>query len=131
MFVDASAIIAILSGEEEATRLAERLERAPAVAVSAIALYEAATGLARKRAWSLEEAEELVDEFVRETGAVVLDIDRDMSKRALSAFRRYGKGRHPADLNMGDCFAYACASSIDAALLFKGDDFAQTDIRPA
>lgn len=131
MFVDASAIIAILSAEEDATSLAERLERAPAVRISAIAHYEAAVGLARKRLWSLEEAEDLVDEFVRETGAVFINIDGETSKLALSAFRRYGKGRHPAGLNMGDCFAYACAKALDAPLLFKGSDFVQTDIAVA
>lgn len=128
MFVDASAIIAILAGEEDAASLAERLEGASNVRVSAIALYEATVGLARKRDWSLEEAEGLVDEFVRETGAVVVDIDRRIARTALGAFRRYGKGRHPAGLNMGDCFAYAFASSIEAPLLFKGNDFPRTDI---
>jgi ribonuclease VapC len=128
MFVDASAIISILSGEEDAESLAERLDGAPKIYVSAVCLYEAATGLSRKRTWSLREAEEIVDEFIRETSAEIVVIDRDVARTALRAFQRFGKGRHPAGLNMGDCFAYACASIVDAPLLFKGEDFSQTDI---
>lgn len=128
MFVDASAIIAILAREEDAATLAKRLEGASTISVSAICLYEAATGLARLRGWTLEEAEDLVDDFVRETVATIVDIDREVARGALSAFRRYGKGRHPAGLNMGDCFAYACAKSLSVPLLFKGNDFVHTDI---
>ena len=58
-------------------------------------------------------------------------VDQQQAEAAIEAFRRFGKGRHPASLNIGDCFAYALAKSTSEPLLFKGDDFAQTDIPPA
>jgi ribonuclease VapC len=69
-----------------------------------------------------------VDRFLRLAGVRIVEIGDDELARALDAFDRYGKGRHPARLNMGDCFAYACAKTQGVPLLFKGDDFGQTDI---
>lgn len=128
MFVDASAAIAILSGESDAEALAHKLEQAERVLVSPLALYEAVAGLARKRACPVEEAQVLVDLFVGEIGAQVIEISPDIGRGAIDAFARFGKGRHRADLNMGDCFAYACARDRDVPLLFKGNDFIHTDI---
>ena len=64
-------------------------------------------------------------------GLKTVDVDRAQAGRALDAFTRFGKGRHPARLNLGDCFAYALAATLNEPLLFKGDDFARTDIAPA
>ena len=128
MFVDASAIIGIIGDEEDRLSLSARLAQASKVYVSPIVLYEATAGLARKRACPIEQAEELVDLFIEETSAQIIQISAAIGREAIKAFRIYGKGRHKADLNMGDCFAYACAQAHRIPLLFKGNDFGHTDI---
>lgn len=130
MFIDASAAIAILSGEEDAAALANRLERAERALVSPLSLYETVVGLARKRDCPIEEAHALVAVFVTEVGAEVVDISGAVGILAVEAFSQFGKGRHRAALNMGDCFAYACARAHSVPLLFKGNDFVHTDVLP-
>ena len=130
MFVDASAIVAILTREPEADALADLLDAARAPITSPIAFFEAALGICRKRHASVEEAAEDVHEFLEVAGIELIPITAKEAETALSAFSRYGKGRgHPAQLNLGDCFAYAAAKNHRRALLFKGDDFDKTDIR--
>jgi ribonuclease VapC len=132
MFVDASAIVAILTREPEADALANLLEAAHAPITSPIALFEAVLGICRKRHASVEEAEENVREFLDVAGIELIPITAREAETALSAFSRYGKGRgHPTQLNLGDCFAYAAAKNHRRVLLFKGDDFGKTDIRSA
>lgn len=132
MFVDASAIVAILTREPEADVLADLLEAARAPITSPIAVFEATLGICRKRHASVEEAEEDVREFLELARIELIPITIKEAETALSAFSRYGKGRsHPAQLNLGDCFAYAAAKCHRTSLLFKGDDFIQTDIRSA
>ena len=80
---------------------------------------------------NLTEARAAVDNFVVTSGAIVVPIDRAVGDAALDAFVLFGKGRHRASLNMGDCFAYACAKMNRLSLLCKGDDFVHTDIRIA
>jgi ribonuclease VapC len=132
MFVDASAIVAILTREPGADALVEALGRAREPLTSPIALFEAVLGLCRKRRASVDEAQEDVREFLQMTGTRTISITEKEAETALAAFARYGKGRgHPAKLNLGDCFAYAMAKNHATALLFTGDDFGRTDIRPA
>jgi ribonuclease VapC len=132
MFVDASAIVAILTREPEADALADVLESAPSPITSPIAIFEAALGICRKRHASVEEAEEDVRVFLGIAGVRTVSITEREAQTALAAFSRYGKGRgHPAQLNMGDCFAYAVAKNQRTALLFKGEDFDKTDIQSA
>ena len=132
MFVDASAIVAVLTGEPDADVLANTLDAARAPITSAVAVFEATLGLCRKRHASVAEAQADVAEFLAMAGVRNVSITAREAEAALDAFSRYGKGRgHPAQLNMGDCFAYAVAKTYRTALLFKGDDFAQTDIEPA
>jgi ribonuclease VapC len=129
MFVDASAIVAILTREPEADAFADRLEEALSPITSAIAIFEAALGICRKRHGSVEEAEEDVRDFLAVADIRTVAITETEAETALAAFSRYGKGRgHPAQLNMGDCFAYAVAKNHRTALLFKGEDFYKTDI---
>lgn len=131
-FVDASAIVAILTREAEADALADALERAPSPITSAIAIFEAVLGICRKRHASIDEAEEDVRDFLRIAGVDAIPITEREAETALVASSRYGKARgHPAQLNLGDCFAYAAAKNKRAALLFKGEDFDKTDIRSA
>jgi ribonuclease VapC len=81
-----------------------------------------------KSSLSGEEARRAVADFLKAADLRVVPIDRREAEIALIAFERFGKGRHPAALNMGDCFAYACAKAHRVALLFVGDDFPQTDV---
>src|SRR5215468_6302074 len=110
MFVDASAIVAILTREPDADRLADRLEAAAAPITSPIAVFEAALGICRKRQASVEQASRDVGQFIAMAGVTVVPVTDREADTALDAFSRYGKGRgHPAQLNLGDCFAYAMA----------------------
>ena len=132
MFVDASAIIAILTREPEADELADLLESAASPITSPIAIFEAVAGICRKRHASGEEAAKDGDDFLLAASVKAVPITLTEARLATAAFSRYGKGRaHPARLNLADCFAYAVAKSHGTSLLFKGDDFARTDIRAA
>ena len=131
MFLDASAMVAILVEESDAASLTKRLEQAVAPCTSPIAIYEAVVGIARTRTVEIQTAETILDRFLEQARVQVVPITSEIGRGALSAFERYGRGRHPAALNMGDCFAYACARQLDIPLLFKGDDFIHTDITPA
>ena len=105
--------------------LADLLDAAPAPITSPIAFFEAALGMCRKRQASVEEAEEDVRDFLEVAGIELVPITAKEAETALSAFSRYGKGRgHPAQLNLGDCFAYAVAKNHRRTLLFKGGKFA-------
>jgi ribonuclease VapC len=132
MFVDASAIVAILTRESEADKLADTIEKARTPITSPIAIFEATLGVCRKRHASVEEAEQDVGEFLELAGVRIEPITDKEARTALAAFSRYGKGRgHPAQLNLGDCFAYAMAKNARTELLFKGEDFDKTDILSA
>jgi ribonuclease VapC len=131
MFVDASAIIAIIAQEDDWESLAARLAQASKIYVSPMAVWEAVVGLAREARIPFEDAEALLDRFVEETKAQMITISAAIGREAITASRLYGKGRHRANLNFGDCFAYACAQAYRLPLLFKGNDFVHTDITVA
>ena len=132
MFVDASAIVAILTREADADELADALDGARSPITSAIAVFEATLGVCRKRHASVAEAQEDVSEFLEIAGVRTVSVTSKEAEAALDAFSRYGKGRgHPAQLNLGDCFAYAVARTYRTGLLFKGEDFRKTDIATA
>jgi ribonuclease VapC len=128
MFLDASAVIAIIARESDAAALAGRLRQANEVYTSPIAVYEAVLGLVRIGNAPIQDAQAVLDRFLEEMRAQITPITAEIGRGALTAFKRYGRGRHPAGLNMGDCFAYACARTLDIPLLCKGDDFPLTDI---
>lgn len=128
MFLDASAIIAIIAMEDDSASLAGRLGRAPGACTSAIAIFEAAAGLARIANAPVADALALVQRFLNETNATIAVVDGQTAALAVEALARFGKGHHPAGLNLGDCFAYACARQRDEPLLCKGNDFPRTDI---
>ena len=130
--LDASAIVAILTGEPEGDALTEALERASEITTSPVAVYEATLGLVRILRRSVEDAETDVMEFLHLARVVIQPIRPETAHVALEAFARYGKGRgHPARLNLGDCFIYAQAKAGGASLLYKGNDFSRTDIASA
>ena len=128
MFLDASAVIAILAREDDHVVIVEKLSTSKKVLFSPLANYEACLGLARASKRDLRDSESLVQDFLESLKAVTVDLTAEIGQEAMNAHARYGKGRHRASLNMGDCFAYACAKVHKVPLLFKGDDFAHTDI---
>lgn len=128
MIVDASAIVAILGREPEADRLSTRLRAAPRRSTHPISIYEAVLAVERLTRGTADRARALVDDFMSDLDVEVLGIGSAEAAAATDAFARYGKGRHPASLNMGDCFSYAVAKLRGAPLLYKGDDFALTDL---
>lgn len=129
MFIDASALVAIVLGEPDAQPLAEALDAAADPVTSPIALYEAVLAIARIRQGGLAAARSDLDVLIGLAGIGLVPIMPEDADVALSAFERFGKDRHhPARLNMGDCFAYASARRQRARLLFKGADFAKTDV---
>jgi ribonuclease VapC len=131
MFLDASAMIAILANESDAPGLTKRLYGVDEIHTSPIAVYEAVLGLARAKNFSLDASRDVLDRFLNELGAEIVPITAEIGYAAVAAFDRFGKGRHVAGLNMGDCFAYACAQHLGAPLLYKGNDFSRTDISDA
>lgn len=132
MFVDASAIVAIIAQEPGHERLTQALDTTGVPMVSGIAILEAVMAVRRLRGGTVAEAEALVSDLLASIGMAEIAITSAETRVAIEAHARYGKGQgHPAQLNMGDCFAYACARTHDLPLLFVGNDFSQTDIRSA
>ena len=131
MFVDASAMVAMLTEEVDGDALAACLATASERCTSGIAVFETVAALARKRSYSIDEARAIVAQFLSVCDIALAPIGGAESEGALMAFERYGKGRHPAGLNLGDCFAYGSAKALGTSLLFKGDDFTRTYIPQA
>lgn len=129
--MDAAAIVAMIAREPESRIFADRLSWQRGSYTSPIAVWEAVRGVARVRGVDLDEAQQLVREFLRDGRIDVRAIEPEDADGALDAHARFGKGVHAAALNMGDCFAYACTRRHEAAILFKGEDFALTDLPDA
>ena len=128
MFVDTSAIVAIILDEHDAPALAETLDAAKRRLTSAAVRLETSMVLTSRLDLSPLAAQGLFDDFISQGEVAEFSIDERVGRLAVECFEKYGKGRHPAGLNFGDCLSYACAKAHGAALLFKGEDFAQTDI---
>jgi ribonuclease VapC len=128
MFLDASALVAILTNEPEAEDLLDRIRLSRPRLVSAMCVFEAGLAIARIKRIEPEIALGEVQRFCLRIDAENVVIGADTGEMAVRAHARFGRGRHKAGLNMGDCFAYACAKQAGAKLLYKGDDFAQTDL---
>ncbi len=131
MFIDASALTALLTDEDEARELLARLQHTRTRLTSPLAVWEAAIAVARVLDLSVSAATEAVESYLALMEVVTVAVPPETARIALDAFERYGKGRHPARLNFGDCFAYACARHLGQPLMFKGADFPQTDIEAA
>ena len=128
MTLDSSALVAILFGEPGYLDLVDRILDAPSVRAAAPTLVETSLVLAgrRKKAGASEVAA-----LVKELGVTVVPFGEREWHVAVAAFMRFGRGRHAAALNFGDCLSYAAASVARDKLLFVGDDFAATDVEPA
>ncbi len=125
MVIDTSALVAILSLEPEAARLAQAIEADPTRLISASTLLEA--GIVIEARLGAAGGKEL-DLLVAKAGVVIEPLTADQASTAREAWRRFGKGRHAAALNFGDCCSYALARATGEPLLFKGTDFTNTDI---
>ena len=122
-------MVSIMTDEPDALELERQFGTADDRLCSAVSLWEAVRAIARKRAISVPEAYSEVMAFVADFALRLVSIGEGEANVAVAAHGRYGKGSgHPARLNMGDCFAYACAKANNARLLYKGDDFVHTDL---
>ena len=128
MFLDASVIVAILANESDASELARRLDVADVRLTSPLAIWEATVAMVRIGRLTPGDAKFLVTELIASWGGEVIALDERIGSAAIEAFDAFGRGRHRAALNMGDCLAYACAKSRAVPLMCKGDDFPLTDI---
>ncbi len=124
--IDTSVFIAILANEADADLLSEAVRSRPRRVMSAATYLECAMVIGQ---WQAARAD--LDAWLVREQIDIHPVDYALARLAADAFARFGKGRHPAGLNFGDCFSYALAKSLDAPLLFKGADFARTDIAPA
>lgn len=129
MFIDSSALVEILMDAPRRQNLLDRMAVSPTpFSTSATVIYETIVVISSRTKKTVEEAYAFVDQFLAELSAEILPATRDTALAALDAFSRYGKGRHPARLNFGDCFSYAGAKAAGAALLNVGEDFRRTDL---
>jgi ribonuclease VapC len=128
MVLDSSAVVAILLAEPDATLFASAIEAAEVRLISSASWVELGLVLlARKGDPGVIDLER----FAQDAQVELVSVDEAQARLAVGAFRDFGRGRHPAALNFGDCFAYALSKATGKPLLFKGGDFRQTDIVPA
>ena len=129
MIIDSSAILAILKNEAEAELFSEAIEAAPTVRISAASYLETSIVVDGYKNPKLKAR---MEEILDNPGITIEPVTPEQARVARQAYRDYGRGSgHPAKLNFGDCFSYALARSMREPILFKGDDFIHTDLRPA
>lgn len=128
MVVDSSALTAMIVGERERDLFEDLILRTPTAVMSVAAVLETSIVLRNKRR---DAKADILDRVLADLRIEVRAVDVSHGQLAREAFATYGKGRHPAALNFGDCFTYALAKARGDTLLFKGDDFARTDIMSA
>lgn len=128
MIVDTSAVIAILKDEQDAGAIVAILSRSRNCRMSAVSYVEAGVVVDGSRNPVLSRR---FDELLRDVEIAVEPVTLNQAHIAREAYRDFGKGRHRAGLNLGDCFSYALAKEMDEPLLFKGDNFRHTDVEPA
>ncbi len=126
--IDSSAVLAILNDEPERRIFNETIEKAEICLISAASFVEASIVLEARKGY---EGVRDFDLFVARAEIKLAEVDAEQAEIARTAFRNFGKGRHAANLNFGDCFSYALAKANSLPLLFKGNDFSQTDVECA
>jgi len=131
VFVDASALITIITGEPEAADLADVLDAERLRLCSALSVWQTVAGLCHSHTFSVPAARTHVRRFLEAGNMQFVSLGEREFEIATDAYAQYGKGRHPAALNTGDCYAYACAKVNRAKLLFTGEAFTKTDITSA
>jgi ribonuclease VapC len=125
LVIDTSAAVAVILGEPGSAEIAEYLEAAIARLMPAAIRVELGIVI-EARLWPA--GQDIVERFLRDAKIDIVPVDSDLAARAVSGWRRYGKGRHRAGLNFGDCFTYALAERTGHPVLCAGDDFAETDL---
>jgi ribonuclease VapC len=125
MVIDTSAILAILQNEPERRKFNEAIEAAETRSLSTASFVECSMILESR--FGTDAVRDL-DLFLAKAQIALVSVDADQADFARRGFREYGKGRHPAGLNFGDCFSYALARALNQSILFKGNDFIKTDI---
>ena len=125
MVIDTSAVIAILLNEPERDMFIRLIQSSSTRLLSAATLLEASMVIDSRKG-ALGRAD--LDLFIRDASLEIIAVTEQQAEIARSAFRRFGKGRHPARLNFGDCFSYALAKAMNQPLLFKGQEFSKTDL---
>jgi ribonuclease VapC len=128
MVIDTSAILAILLEEPEAAYFIHLIGADQCRLFSAVSFVEASIVLSNRKG---EAGERKLDEFLQRAKVPIISVDTPQAETTRAAYRKFGKGVHRACLNFGDCFAYALAKTTKESLLFKGNDFALTDVQPA
>jgi len=128
MVVDSSALVAIFRTEPEGPVFLDLIDEAPEAVVSMVTIVETMSVLCGRRVGATRSH---VDTLILRLGLAAENVDAFQRELAVDALLTFGRGRHPAGLNFGDCFTYALAKARGDTLLFKGDDFARTDIMPA
>jgi ribonuclease VapC len=129
MIIDTSAVVAMLKREPEEMAFARLLESTPQVRISAATFFETCVVIDSLRQPAASRA---LDDLIDRAQIAIEPVTAEQARIARQAFRDYGRGSgHPASLNFGDCFSYALARAMRESILFKGADFAQTDLQPA
>jgi ribonuclease VapC len=129
MVFDTSALIAIIFGEPERNQFLQLVEREVVLAISAASFYETSVVAFRKKPDRAILQE--IEYFLQDFAVPIIALDAQSARGAREAYLQFGKGYHPAGLNLADCFSYSLAKSRNEPLLFKGGDFLKTDIVPA
>jgi ribonuclease VapC len=125
MVIDTSALLAILFDEPERRTFNEAIEAAESRRMATATFVEVSIVIESR--FGAEGLRDL-DLFIERSGIELIPVDSEQAQAARRAYSRFGKGRHPAGLNYGDCFAYALAMVLGEPLLYKGDDFGRTDV---
>lgn len=128
MILDSSALVAVLAGEPERSQFIEAISRAPVCRISAATYVEISIVLEAQHG---SEVLRQFDALMHRAQVIIEPVTEEQARLARQAYLDYGKGRNPAGLNYGDCFSYALAKALHEPLLFKGVDFAKTDVTPA
>lgn len=128
MIIDSSALVAVILEEIGFDHLVEKMDTAKALAIGAPTLFETRLVLAKK---PVDNARQRLNDFLETIDAGIVPFTFEHVTAAIEAYERYGKGRHPAQLNFGDCMSYAIARVSRQPLLYIGDDFSKTDIEAA
>lgn len=131
LYVDASALVCLIELEPSWRGMAEKLQTPGPHYTSPVSIWEATNALMRLRNSGIDTVRQALGDLLTAAKIEIVPITAEIGDEAIDASMRFGKGRHPAKLNMGDCFSYGCAKVLGAPLLYLGDDFARTDIRSA
>jgi ribonuclease VapC len=131
MFVDTSAIVAVILDEPEATSIKKIVERTPNSITSPMVRLETSIVIGNKLKIGPVESENLFNKFLAFGEITIVPLTDETGSLAVAAYEKFGKGRHPAKLNLADCFSYGVAKSLGVPILFIGNDFSKTDLKSA